>query len=70
MSVGKRLDLFGVSTHEYGVDGDAVAICQGHAPCSRIANIERIRCWFIPMRPVTPCMMTPSRVSATGYFSG
>src|SRR6266545_672418 len=33
-------------------------------PCARIATIERIRCWFIPMRPVTPFMMMPSRCCA------
>src|SRR6266480_3456275 len=30
-------------------------------PCWRIATIERIRCWFMPMRPVTPFMITPRR---------
>ena len=30
-------------------------------PAARMARIERIRCWFIPMRPVTPCMTMPSR---------
>ncbi len=24
-----------------------------------MATIERIRCWFVPMRPVTPFMMMP-----------
>src|SRR5712691_3035912 len=33
-------------------------------PCARMATIERIRCWFIPMRPVTPFMMMPSRCCA------
>ena len=33
-------------------------------PCSRIATIERIRCWFVPIRPVTPCMIIPSRFVA------
>ena len=34
-------------------------------PCSRIARIERTRCWFSPMRPVTPFMMMPSVRVAT-----
>ena len=29
-------------------------------PCSRIARIERTRCWFVPMRPVTPFMAIPT----------
>ena len=29
-------------------------------PCSRIARIERTRCWLVPMRPVTPFMMMPT----------
>ena len=33
-------------------------------PCARIAAIERARCWLAPIRPVTPCMMMPSRFSA------
>src|SRR4029077_20406167 len=33
-------------------------------PCARIATIDRIRCWFIPMRPVTPFMMMPRRCCA------
>src|SRR6266545_6460063 len=39
-------------------------------PCPRIAMIERARCWFIPIRPVTPCMMIPSLFSAMAYRSG
>jgi len=30
-------------------------------PSLRIARIERMRCWFVPIRPVTPCMMMPRR---------
>jgi hypothetical protein len=30
-------------------------------PSLRMATIERTRCWFRPMRPVTPCMTRPSR---------
>src|SRR6185295_10270067 len=30
-------------------------------PCLRIATIERMRCWFMPMRPVTPFMTMPRR---------
>ncbi len=26
---------------------------------ARMARMERIRCWFIPILPVTPCMMIP-----------
>src|ERR1700724_2158766 len=33
-------------------------------PAARIATIERIKCWFMPMRPVTPFMMMPSRCCA------
>ena len=29
-------------------------------PCSRMARIERTRCWLSPMRPVTPYMTMPS----------
>ena len=28
-------------------------------PCSRIARIERMRCWLVPMRPVTPFITIP-----------
>ena len=28
-------------------------------PWARMAQIERIRCWFMPMRPVTPCITMP-----------
>ena len=30
-------------------------------PSARIARMERTRCWFVPIRPVTPCMMMPRR---------
>src|ERR1043165_9720160 len=33
-------------------------------PWSRMAQIERIRCWFMPMRPAPPLMMMPSRCCA------
>src|SRR5262249_32053853 len=33
-------------------------------PWARIATMERIRCWFIPMRPVMPFMMMPRRFVA------
>ena len=29
-------------------------------PCCRMARIDRRRCWFNPMRPVTPFMMMPT----------
>ena len=29
-------------------------------PCSRIATIERTKCWLSPMRPVTPYITMPS----------
>jgi hypothetical protein len=29
-------------------------------PSCRMATMERIRCWFVPIRPVTPFMMTPT----------
>src|SRR6266702_79451 len=32
-------------------------------PSWRMAITERARCWFMPMRPVTPFMMTPSLCS-------
>jgi hypothetical protein len=38
-------------------------------PCLRIARIERTRCWVSPMRPVTPCVMTPSRSAANARSS-
>ena len=51
------------------------AVCQGETnvlsatpPALRIATIDRIRCWFIPMRPVTPFMMMPSRCCAMYLF--
>ena len=28
-------------------------------PCFIIARIERMRCWFVPIRPVTPLRMIP-----------
>src|SRR4051812_21504608 len=31
-------------------------------PCARMALIDRMRCWFVPMRPVTPFMMMPRRI--------
>src|SRR6478752_7134911 len=33
-------------------------------PWARVARIERIKCWFMPMRPVTPFMMMPRRCCA------
>src|SRR5260221_4936709 len=38
-------------------------------PSLRIAMTERARCWFVPMRPVTPFMMTPSLCSAMATYS-
>src|SRR6266568_9049565 len=38
-------------------------------PSLRIAMTERVRCWFVPMRPVTPFMMTPSLCSAMAAYS-
>src|SRR6266705_2271280 len=32
-------------------------------PSSRLAMTERAKCWFVPIRPVTPFMMTPSLCS-------
>src|SRR6266705_3706221 len=32
-------------------------------PSSRIAMTERAKCWFVPIRPVTPFMMMPSLCS-------
>src|SRR6266853_2534396 len=32
-------------------------------PSLRIAMTERAKCWFVPIRPVTPFMMTPSLCS-------
>src|SRR5262245_50940251 len=32
-------------------------------PWARMAMIERTRCWLVPMRPVTPFMMMPSRLT-------
>src|SRR5207247_6809819 len=29
--------------------------------CCRMATMERTRCWFNPMRPVTPFIMMPMR---------
>src|SRR4030095_3242254 len=37
-------------------------------PWSRIATMERIRCWFMPMRPVTPCMMIPRECVGITYI--
>jgi hypothetical protein len=57
--LGERLDLLGVAA-----DQDRIGITRSPfgsvtPPWSRIATIERIRCWFSPMRPVTPFMMMP-----------
>src|SRR6266542_1001094 len=38
----------------------------GTPPCSRMATIDRTRCWLVPMRPVTPFMITPSRILPAG----
>src|SRR6266851_1482346 len=38
-------------------------------PSLRMAMTERARCWFVPMRPVTPFMMTPSLCSAMATYS-
>src|ERR1700761_6792858 len=35
-------------------------------PCLMIASIERMRCWLVPMRPVTPFMMMPTLCSFIG----
>src|SRR5712691_6192039 len=37
-------------------------------PSLRMAMTERARCWFIPMRPVTPFMMTPSLSSVIAFY--
>src|SRR4051812_31584308 len=43
-------------------------------PCCMMARMDRIRCWFVPMRPVTPFMMMPMRlvsmvmVRGCGFF--
>src|SRR3954464_14168516 len=37
-------------------------------PCCRIARMERIRCWFVPMRPVTPFMIMPTRLVTCPAF--
>src|SRR6185503_9561184 len=37
-------------------------------PCLRISRMDRTRCWFIPMRPVTPCMMMPTRFKQPPLF--
>src|SRR5438132_14253639 len=37
-------------------------------PSLRMAMTERARCWFVPMRPVTPFMMTPSLCSAMASY--
>ena len=29
-------------------------------PCLMMATIDRMRCWLVPMRPVTPFMMMPT----------
>ena len=34
----------------------------GMPPASRMATMERARCWLAPIRPVTPFMITPSRM--------
>ena len=39
-------------------------------PSSMILSTERTRCWLVPMRPVTPFMMMPSRVWAIFHPSG
>src|SRR5688572_20602513 len=31
-------------------------------PSRRIATMERTKCWFSPIRPVTPCITIPSRL--------
>src|SRR5262249_17286883 len=36
-------------------------------PWARIAAIDGIRCWFMPMRPVTPFMMRPRRCCAIAF---
>src|SRR5688572_33183834 len=28
-------------------------------PCLMMATMDRMRCWLVPMRPVTPFMMMP-----------
>src|SRR6266536_491205 len=37
----------------------------GSPPCSRIATMERSRCWRRPIRPVTPFITMPTRRSFT-----
>src|ERR1700694_3004188 len=37
-------------------------------PSLRIAITERARCWFVPMRPVTPFMTMPSLCSAIASY--
>ena len=58
----ERLDLGGVASDEDRVGHDARPPSSATPPCARIALIERTRCWLVPMRPVTPFMMMPSRI--------
>ena len=57
----ERLELVGVAADQDRVGHDLRRRSSSATPpCARIAQIERIRCWFVPMRPVTPFMMMPS----------
>ena len=38
-------------------------------PCWRIARMEPTKCWFVPMRPVTPFMMMPMERSFIGGWT-
>ena len=63
--LGERRDLLGIAPDQDRIGHHAVAVRQRTPPCSRIARIERTRCWLSPMRPVTPFMMMPSLRVAT-----
>ena len=57
----QRLQLAAFRPTRIGSGMSRVAVGEGTPPWLRMATIERMRCWFVPIRPVTPFMITPTR---------
>ena len=52
--------LVRVAADQDRVGHDGLARPSITPPCLMMATIERMRCWLVPMRPVTPFMMMPT----------
>ncbi len=68
VDLGQLGQLGLVAADEDRIGHDPVAIARATPPSLRMATMERTRCWFVPMRPVTPFITMPSRRSPMTPF--